>query len=167
MPSEIKLSRDELVSLLDYNPETGDFFWRKSGSGRVLGRPAGSVYLNGYRYIGIYGRPYMAHRLAWLYVHGRQPVDQLDHINGDRADNRISNLREANQVENSWNKGARPSNTSGFKGVCWYAPRGKWVAKIKYGGKNIHLGYFEDPAEGGAAYARAARELHGKFARTE
>src|SRR5262245_57168181 len=92
-----------LRELLKYIPETGDFYWKKPRRGMVQGACAGTLINNGYIHIVIDGHAFKAHRLAWFYVNGVWPKQQIDHINGKRADNRICNLREAVQRQNSWN----------------------------------------------------------------
>lgn len=89
---------------------------------------------------------------------GDWPTDQIDHINGDKGDNRIANLREATNAENNRNTGAGQANTSGFKGVCWDKAKGKWRAQIEIDGRGAHLGYFTTPE---AAYVASAAKHHG------
>ena len=91
------------------------------------------------------------------------PLVQADHIDGNGLNNRRSNLRACTNTENQWNTGAKINNTSGFKGVCWRADMGKWVAKIKVNGKMKHIGLFTTPEAAHAAYCTAAAELHGEF----
>ena len=103
--------------LLEYNPDTGELTWRIS-SGKAKRSSVAGCVIKGYRKIGIQGRYFPAHRLAWLIHHGVDPVSDLDHINGDRDDNRIANLRIATQSQNMHNRRADKDNTSGYKGVC-------------------------------------------------
>jgi len=103
--------------------------------------------------------------LAWLFVHGFDPPQQIDHINGIRDDNRIANLRLATVAENSQNVGKQSNNKSGFKGVHWHARGKKFRAQIMANGKSKSLGLFHTAAEAAAAYDIAAAELHGEFAR--
>jgi len=94
------------------------------------------------------------------------PKDMIvDHINGDKLDNRKCNLRICTQAQNCCNSKKQKNNTSGYKGVCWHTTRKKWFSSIKYNKKNISLGYFNTPEEAYAAYCKAAKELHGEFAR--
>lgn len=152
---------------LEYDPVSGTFTWRSKRSNRVpAGARAGSVDAGGYLIIRISGANYKAHRLAWLQVNGEWPSGQLDHINGDKTDNRIANLRIATPAENAANRPRRSNGRSGFKGVSWCNRTGKWLASIRSDGRNRHLGYFTDPAEAHAVYAAAARETFGEFART-
>lgn len=108
----------------------------------------------------------MAHRLAWLYVYGEWPDAEIDHINGNTGDNRISNLRPATRAQNGANRGRQTNNASGVKGVCWHAQSGKWRAMIRISGKSRHLGLFNDIGAAAAAYARATVNRNGEFART-
>ena len=162
------LTAARLRELLDYSPETGKFRWRTTGKGRCRvkgGDQPGYIGNHGYRSIGVLGREYLAHRLAWLYVHGEWPSKFPDHINLDKLDNRIANLRAASKSQNSANRGAPKSNTSGFKGVWWSKVGNKWTAAITVGGKAQHLGYFATPEAGHAAYCMAATRIYGEFAR--
>ena len=163
MAKNILPPAEELRNILDYDPETGIFLWKvsrqgTSGIGSVAGRN-----LNGYRHIKISGIRYSAHRLAWKMTTGFDPVNEIDHINGERSDNRIANLREATRSENVRNQGKRTTNTSGHKGVSFNKPTGKWVTKIVIAGKKKHIGYFTDIHEAAASYAAAATASHGEF----
>src|SRR5947209_249873 len=114
----MKLTAARLREVLTYFPETGKFVWMVSLSRRfTAGRRAGCLLPTGYRVIGIDGSVYYSHRLAWLYVHGVWPSTQLDHKNGIKNDNRISNLRECSAVENSRNRAGANRRRLGFKGV--------------------------------------------------
>lgn len=151
-----------------YDPETGHFH-RKKAFGKL---PAGSIsgclrLRDGYWFVSMNGRQYLAHRLAWLYVHGEWPACQIDHANGDRRDNRLSNLRLCTISENRWNSKIRERNTSGYKGVTWDVNRKKWMAQIMAHRRKRHLGRFNTREEAHAAYQAAALKLHGEFARFE
>lgn len=151
------LTRDRLFDLLDYSAETGEFTWKfrvenKRGNGRI----AGAIHPHGYRRICIDGNLHSAQRLAWLYVYGAWPTILVDHINGDRSDNRIANLRLADFKENQQNRRRSKSNTSGKTGVRWCKQTGKWRAYIEPDGKSIHLGRFQMFED--ACRARAAAE---------
>lgn len=129
-----------LREVLEYDPLTGVFTWIKAGKHTqwLLGREAGRVHKkNGYREICVDGRLYFAHRLAWLYMTGQWPRDQIDHRNRQRSDNRWANLREADNSTNGLNR----SNVSG---VSFYRKGGyaRWRARIHIGGKTHSLGYF-------------------------
>lgn len=148
----------ELVrSILDYNPLTGVFTWKN-------GTLAGGISNCGYLRIGIKRSKYLAHRLAWLMMTGKWPLDQLDHINGVRIDNRWANLRAATNAQNTINSDY--ANRTGLRGIYHHKKHGGWAAAIKANGHRVHLGYFKTPEEAHAAYCEAAREFHGEFART-
>lgn len=156
------LTQEVLKQLLEYDDRTGVFVRR---SGRNEGCIAGGLkgrYVN----ILINRKMYQAHRLAWLYVTGEWPENHIDHINGDKHDNRFTNLRAATHSENKRNCSKSKANTSGFKGVDWARSESKWRARIKKQGKSHFIGYFDNPADAFAAYCKAAQELHGQFART-
>lgn len=155
-----ELTAEYLRSVLHYDQETGIFTRKVSTSnsvkaGDVAGCPGGDGYLQ----ITVCSRKYQAHRLAWLYIHGSWPKDQLDHVNRVRTDNRISNLREVTNKQNMQNAGKRSDNTSGHPGVSWHKQRSKWRAQIEHNQKRIHLGYFTD-IEDAIAARKAAEKLY-------
>ena len=165
-----------LREMLDYDPQTGVLrwkdrppqhfhlpgwasYWNRKHSGKVAGKPGHAGHL----IITIRGRPRLAHRLIWAIVHGEYP-EQIDHINNDPADNRLSNLRACTQNQNQHNQKIRKTNTSGYKGVSWHKVRGRWRASIFVNSKQQHLGLFDSPEEAHKAYCEAAARLHGEFA---
>lgn len=161
-----ELTADELRRLLSYDPETGVFVWRVARrNGRKPGDVAGTHDYEGYRIISVNGRRYKAHRAAWLYVHGEWPIGAIDHIDCDKTNNAIANLRQVTPSQNQHNQGKRRTNTSGYKGV--HRPRfgTKWMAQIWVNGRGRVLGHFDTAEEAAAAYAEAARRLHGDFAK--
>lgn len=152
------LTQEELKQLLSYNPEDGQFTRLKTtASNAVKGSVAGHVDSRGYVKIRINGREHSAHRLAWLYVYGWFPAGQIDHVNRNKSDNRITNLREVTISENAQNIGLKRSNKSGYTGVRWNIKRAKWVAHIKVDGQFRHLGCFN--TLDAAADARRSAEL--------
>lgn len=160
------LTASMVRELLNYEPETGRFIYKRDVRRIKSGSEAGCIEpKNGYRIIGIRGHNYHAHRLAWLVTHGHWPKEQIDHINGTPADNRIANLREATPSQNMWNSARPKNNTSGVKGVSWSAVYSKWAAAIKVERRNINLGMFATKQEAAEAYRAAARKFHGEFAR--
>lgn len=161
------LTQETVRALLNYDMQTGVFTWRQRAANVPAGSVAGSKAANGYVYIRIKRRQCLAHRLAWFYVYGQWPDEQIDHINGNRADNSWANLRPASQSQNSCNGVLRSTNKSGYRGVSWSKDKGKWVARIVKEGKQHVLGYFHDKDLAYAAYLEAARNLHGKFARSD
>ena len=158
----MKLTAARLRQVLSYSPETGLFHWLKSEKRVKAGDLAGS-YTQGYFNVQVDGVLYRAHRLAWLYVHGDWPTKGIDHVNGDGKDNRLANLREADQAQNSANSRRGINCKSGFKGVTAY--RSRWVATIGKFGKKKHIGVFDTPEAAHAAYVTEAGKLHGEFAR--
>lgn len=159
------LTAEELRSLLSYDQDTGLFTWRVSRGKAVPGRLAGVTDSYGYLVIKIDRKLYKAHRLAWLYVHSEWPRMNLDHINAIKTDNRISNLREATFRQNKANTPIQRNNTSGLKGVFWYAKIRKWRASIGVYGRRIRIGDFLTAEEAHDAYAREASLQYGEFAR--
>ena len=154
------LTAEHLRSVLHYEPETGIFTRKVRTANSVkVGDIAGGPDSDGYLRIKVQSRKYQAHRLAWLYVYGVWPKDQLDHVNRVRTDNRISNLREATVKQNNQNKSKSSNNTSGHSGVSWYKRDSKWQAQITHNQKQIHLGYFNILEEAVAA-RKAAEKLY-------
>jgi hypothetical protein len=160
-----QLTAEYLREVLHYNADTGIFTWLKPRRKVRVGDRAGIIDPRGYVLIGIDQVRYWAHRLAWLYVYGEFPSDQLDHRNANKSDNRIANLRLANRSLNEGNKGRSRRNTSGVKGVSWHAASQKWIAQIHRDGAPRYLGLFVDKDAAAAAYAKAAVEHFGEFAR--
>lgn len=159
--SHSDITAELLRELLHYEPETGVFTWRVSTSNRAIaGKQAGGLKSNGYVQIGLYTKRYHAHRLAWLYVYGSWPPDELDHINRCRADNRITNLRLASRPENNQNLGLSKRNSSGHIGVCWKRVTGRWQARIMRDYQEVHLGYFGNVSDAVAARKAAEAEYH-------
>jgi hypothetical protein len=162
---EACLTAAEVRRLLRYEPDTGTFFWRVDTRNTAAGDIAGSRQSRGYWHIKINRHLYMAHRLAWLYVTGEWPVGHIDHINGNRSDNRFANLRIATNSENAWNSRIRVNNACGYKGVHYKRRLNKFVAQNNVSGRVHHLGVFKTAAEAHAAYRKAAEEHFGEFAR--
>lgn len=155
-----ELTAEYLRSVLDYDPATGIFTRKVSTARRVkVGDVAGSQDGHGYLRIMVQLRGYQAHRLAWLYTYGEWPKDQIDHINRNRSDNRIANLRDVSHKQNGQNRSKSSHNTSGHPGVAWYKRDSKWQAKIAHNCKDIHLGYFATLEEAIAA-RKAAEKLY-------
>lgn len=151
------LTQARLQTLLTYNSETGNFVRNIPRGNTKQGQIAGRVNHDGYLIFVLDRRRYLAHRLAWLYVYGSFPNQELDHINGVRHDNRIVNLRLATRSEQCQNKKISTKNTSGFVGVSWHSTKLKWTAHIKLNGLKRHLGYFCTKEK--AVFARRQAEL--------
>jgi len=138
------LTQTKLKESLKYDPDTG-LLRRKKRRGKLkIGEPAGTVRTDRYVLIHIEGEKYYAHRLAWLYVYGYLPENEIDHINRNAADNRLCNLREVSRQCNAKNYGNRKDNTSGIKGVSWNKKERRWTPCIELDGKQHHLGSYKD-----------------------
>lgn len=157
------ITHEELLGRVVYNKNTGEFTrkirTRKWKSGQIMGG-----IKDGHRRIQLDGILYYAHRLAWFFVNEKWPDEQIDHINRNRDDNRIDNLREATHAQNTRNK--KPQGVVPYKGVyltpkCNY----RYRAEIKSNGKKTRLGKFESAVVAALAYDKAAKELYGEFAR--
>lgn len=159
-----QLTTERLLVLLSYDAESGVFVWNSTrGRSAKAGDVAGTAHPRGYVTIEIDGRAYLAHRLAWLFVHGCFPAEQIDHVNRDRADNRLCNLRPASHSQNMANRAHFKNNVSGFRGVYRHSPN-RWRAQIRKDGVLYRLGNFDTPEEAHAAYLKAADRIHGVFA---
>ncbi len=158
------LTAARLRALLSYAPETGLFYWRERRGSAAASSVAGVIAFDGARLIRVDGKLYRAHRLAWLHVNGQWPQNEIDHINGDPADNRFDNLRECVRAENARNVRVHSDCASGLKGA--YRGKRGWCSRIMVDGRDIRLGTFATKEQAGAAYDAAARKLHGEFART-
>jgi hypothetical protein len=154
-----ELTQSDLLKVLDYQPETGSFVWKVSYGPANKGDIAGRENNDGYIQIGVSGKRYQAHRLAWLYFYGRWPTGQIDHVNRSRSDNRILNLRECNQSENMQNR-VTTTNVSGVLGVVWNKKSKKWRAQITAYGKHYYLGVFSSIDDAQAARIAAQKQLH-------
>ena len=159
------LTKDRIKELLTYDAKTGHFFWKVPLRNAPEGKRAGWKTSAGYIGIQVDGHQYLAHRLTWLYVHGQWPLSIIDHINGDREDNRLSNLREATASENQINRGVPAHNTSGHKGLVWRAKRNRWFVSIMADGKTHWVGSFKEKEEAIKAYEEASKSKHGGFQR--
>jgi HNH endonuclease len=154
------ITQNVLKNLLNYDPKTGIFVWKNNLSNRIkIGDIAGSIRKDGYITIRIDGKAYLAHRLAYFYIYGKFPKNGIDHIDGNMGNNRIDNLREANQSENMQNiKMEYCNNHTGFLGVGIIGKR--YISQIGLSGKRIYLGCFKTPEQAHDAYLKAKRKLH-------
>ena len=158
-------SNEILDELLDYDPDTGVFKWKKfRGNTAKAGSIVNNLTSAGYKMICVNGRQYQAHRIAYKMFYKRDPDGILDHIDGDMTNNRIANLRVASPKQNQGNSKMPRHNTSGLKGVSWSKKSGKWAAQINRGNKKVWLGVYEDKNDAHQAYMKAAVEHFGEFA---
>lgn len=152
---------ERAASLLAYDTATGIFTWKVARGCAAKGSPAGAPLGNGYIGIRVDGVRYLAHRLAWLLIHGEWPKGEVDHINGSRYDNRIENLRDVPRSLNQQNQArAQASNSTGALGVSKADAKGRFRARIFTNGKERHLGTFKTVEEASRAYVSAKRQLH-------
>jgi hypothetical protein len=157
------ITQEQLKELLHYDPDTGFFTWKVRRKGVALGSEAGTNAKKKqkyYRQINIESTLYLSHRLAWLYVHGKFPDGQIDHIDGEGLNNRITNLRDVTNRENSMNRRIPINNNSGVIGVSFDKQNGKWLAQISTELGNKNLGRFAD-IEGAVAARKAADIKYG------
>jgi hypothetical protein len=164
---------EQLRKLLRYEPETGKLFWLprpesmfpapnncRSWNTRYANTEAFTANDKGYRVGGVFTRRYSAHRVAYALYHGYWPPEEVDHIDGDRANNRISNLRSVSKAMNLRNQKRYKSNTSGHIGVSFVKATGKWRAQIRVDTRGKHIGTFTN-IEDAIAARKAAEEGHG------
>lgn len=166
IPGNPIITADELRHLIDYDPDTGIFRWRSAPAAHLsymVGKIAGTIDKRRRRFIVIGSRAYQAHRLAWLYMHGRWPTRYIDHANRDCSDNRFCNLREATPSQNQANRGSVP-NKSGMAGVFFDVRHKAWRAQVTVRGKRIFLGRFPSAEEANAVYRAAKVRAFGEFA---
>jgi hypothetical protein len=161
------LTHERLLALVHYDEATGVFTWKlkRRGSPRQAGERAEIRRKNGYLMLHLDGVRYYAHRVAWFYVYGQWPALNIDHADLDRSNNRLANLREATQSQNVANSSLRRTNSSGFKGVYQSKATGRFHAQITVDGRTHYLGNFPSRERAAAAYADAASQRFGKFAR--
>lgn len=157
-----QITQEKLKNFVSYDTETGDFTWIIARPHRSIGSKAGCKTCYGYIAITIESTKYCAHRLAWLYTHGTHPIFEIDHINGNRTDNRIINLRDVTHKENMTNfrKAKKNNKSSGLLGSSWNARCSKWISQIRINGKIKHLGYFSAAEDAHQAYITEKRAMH-------
>ena len=165
---ESSLTHERALALLNYDQNTGEFSARQHRPGNRFGQPLGNVDpIRGYVRICIAYHRFMAHRLAWFYVTGKWPTKFIDHIDGNPTNNRFSNLREADVVQNGANRGRMAKSGAPYKGVHFHkhSPDKPWQSSIRVRGKLLYLGRFVTPEEARDAYMAAAEKHFGEFRR--
>lgn len=161
---QTNLTHKRVQEMLNYDPQTGLFTWKKAGPGITVGKVAGHLRKkDGYVMMCLDQEFILGHILAWFYVHGTWPTHELDHDNRIRSDNRIANLRPSTRSLNAFNTNARPGQ-SGLKGVHPF--KGKFRAIITIAGVRNRLGVFSDPLDAARAYDAAALTMVGPVATT-
>lgn len=177
----IDLTPELVARLLRYDGATGKLYWlprptelfKSAGDAKrwhsnFCGKEAlTAINSEGYKIGVVHGRQCKAHRIAWVLAYGEWPAGEIDHLNGDRSDNRLVNLRDATRASNQRNAKMQSNNTSGVTGVYWWAERQRWRAEIKVDGKARHLGLFATKEEAAAARGAANEQFgftdrHGK-----
>jgi len=151
-----ELTVEFVRAVLHYDQATGAFTRRSTG------KRCETRHAQGYRTVSVAANKHLAHRLAWFYVTGSWPADQIDHINRCRKDNSFANLRECSNQQNCWNMN-RSVGKSGVRGVHWDCKRRKWVATIRVAGKTAYLGQFDDKQIAATAYRSAEAQHRGNF----
>jgi hypothetical protein len=144
---------EQLKERLSYCPKTGIFKWNDTVKNQCKGTQAGQTTSQGYIRLNIEGKKILAHRLAWAYVYGSFPKGHIDHVDRNKSNNSISNLREVSKKENAQNRG-------NIKGAYWHESSKLFCSRIQVDGKVTHLGYFKTKEEAQAAYLKAKQELH-------
>lgn len=167
MSKENILEHSFLVSVLDYDKNTGIFYWTGKQPGTSKSKFAGTFSSDGYIQIQIHGKIYRSHRLAWFYEYRKWPLGVIDHIDRDTLNCSISNLRDVTQDENQRNRKININNTSGFKGVSLNKNSNRYEAYIKIQGKKKYLGLFDTPEEASIAQFKAETEYLDEKSRTD
>ena len=163
MKTNNNITREELLKRFSYNPSTGELSsknWRPNIKARVL-----TAKRNGYIYVRINKVAFSAHRIIWVLHHGSWPSIMIDHINGDKTDNRIANLREASDYENQYNAKKQIRNKSGFKGISFRPSTNRWRAAIRQGGRVVYEKTFLHLKDAVIHIQSKRKELHNEFAR--
>lgn len=164
MKKPILLTFEYVDSLLRYEPETGLLFWKIPRRNCRLDRPVGGGNSYGYIQISINYERFSGHRLAWLLSTGKWPVNDIDHKNQNKGDNRLVNLREATRSENKMNVSLQSNNKSGIQGVNFNLEKKRWQVRVKIHGISKHIGWFETLEKAKDVRLKAEKKYYGKFA---
>lgn len=159
----VLLTQEKMKSVIRYNPDTGIFIWLVGNNKRKAGDIAGGIGAAGYWMIGVSGKRYYAHMLAWLYMTGEFPTVGIDHKDRCKTNNKWDNLRLATKAQNSANTEIMSTNKSGYKGVSWHRDLYKWQVHIRINGKSKYLGVYTSKEEAAQVYRNAAIREHGEF----
>jgi hypothetical protein len=160
------ITQQDVTDCFEYRD--GYLYWKgvsHPNKQHMVDKPAGSIHKTGYRHISWRGKVQKAHRLIFMLHHGYLPPE-VDHINGDRADNRIENLRPATRSENQCNRNALASNTSGYPGVSWHRKSKAWVVRVMKNGKTVVQKYCKDLELAGLVATEARSLYHGAYAKS-
>lgn len=159
------ITQERLKELLHYCPETGVFTWLKTNQNhqKLVGKEAGSINYKGYRKIQIDKKIYPAHKLVWLYLYGEFPEEMLDHINNNRSDNRLVNLRHCSISQNACNRRKGTNNKSGHKNVYFRPDTGKWHVEIRKNKKRYRAGCYQSIEEAAKIAQQLRDELHKDY----
>ncbi len=159
--AKAKISQSEIMRLVNYDPNTGIFSWASSRVGCKKGEIVGNISPTGYVRIGLNRTSYLAHRIAWVYMTGKWPVYDIDHIDGNPSNNKFENLRDVSTGTNVQNvKGARSDSKTKLLGVDMHKRDNLYRARIMVDGKRKTLGYFKNMDEAYSVYLEAKRMLH-------
>jgi len=154
------LSQNELKSIFEYDPFTGTLRWKEKRSNIVQNSMAGCIHGSGYKVVTIKSKTYKLHRIIWIMLFGEIPKGfYLDHINGNKIDNRLENLRLATNNQNQQNRPAPKNSSSGYRGVTWHKVANKWMARICHEKKRMTIGFFDTAEDAYEAYKQEAKKL--------
>jgi hypothetical protein len=160
------ITQEELRQAFDYNEKVGDLCWKYRPANNVkVGVPVRAKNTDGYYHVGFKRKVYTVHRIIWMLVYGEWPDAEIDHVNCDKNDNRLENLRLATKGQNQSNSHKRDGFTSLYKGVCWNDRSKKWRAQVTHDNKVVYLGEFTNQEDAHEAYCRVASGLKGEFVR--
>jgi len=158
------ITQELLKHYFDYKDD--HLYWKNVvhlNQSKLIGQKAGFIHPTGYRHITFMGKQHKAHRLIWLYVYGEMPKE-IDHINGDRQDNRLENLRSVTRSQNQFNKAMAQNNTSGYRGVSWHKKSQQWAIRVCANGKSM-VKYVKDLELAGLVAEEMRSLFHGKYAK--